>query len=107
MASVKALHLERLRYVFNSCLVHEVSKADLRARSASEIVDAAFALYRQHALQLIVVTAIATAPSIIYALVMSSAPPTTPADLMKQLPVIGVVTAQIARNQTDRGLCVS
>ena len=67
-----------------------MSKTDLRSRSASEIVDAAFALYRQHALQLIVVTAIATAPSIIYSLVMSGAPPTTPEEIMKQLPVIGV-----------------
>jgi len=67
-----------------------MSKIDLRARSASEIVDAAFALYRQHALQLIVVTAIATAPSIIYSLLMSGAAPTTPDEIMKQLPVIAL-----------------
>ena len=61
---------------------------NLRARSASEIIDASFALYRQHAMQLIVVTAVAMAPSIIYTLLMSGTPPVTAADVLRQLPVV-------------------
>ncbi|MBC8087752.1 MAG: hypothetical protein H7Z40_10840, partial [Phycisphaerae bacterium] len=54
-----------------------MSDTSLRPRGVSEIVDAAFALYRRHALQYIVVAAIATAPSLIISLLYVSTPPTT------------------------------
>lgn len=52
----------------------------------SEIVDAAFALYRRHALQYIVVAAIATAPSLILSLLLVSTPPKELTEIWKYLP---------------------
>jgi hypothetical protein len=46
---------------------------DLRARSASELVDAALALYRRDLLQYVMVTAIAYAPAIILQIVLQDA----------------------------------
>lgn len=66
----------------------------LRARGVSEIVDAAFALYRLNGMQYIVVAAIATAPSLILSLFLTSTPPTTPADLLRTFPaiIVGIIS---------------
>jgi hypothetical protein len=85
-----------------------MSDTSLRARGVSEIVDAAFALYRRHALQYIVVTAIATAPSLILSLWLVSTPPATMADLWKMLPgmlvslfTYSMVSAVVSRMGSD------
>lgn len=72
-----------------------MSDTNLRPRSISEIVDAAFALYRRNALQYIVVTALATAPQLILTLlIQGGAAPTSPGDLIKMTPVylLAIVT---------------
>jgi len=53
----------------------------LRTRTVSEIVDAAFALYRQHALQYMVVTALATSPLLVLELVVSNGSRALPAPI--------------------------
>jgi hypothetical protein len=50
-----------------------MSELRLRARTVSEIVDAAFALYRQHATQYILVTAVAFSPLLIIQLFLTDA----------------------------------
>ncbi|MEP6766723.1 MAG: hypothetical protein ABJB66_20575 [Gemmatimonadaceae bacterium] len=75
-----------------------MSDANLRARSTSEIVDAAFALYRRNAMQYIVVTALATAPQVILTLlIQGGTTPAAPGDLLKLLPVylLSLVTFQL------------
>lgn len=65
-----------------------MSDTDLRARSTSEIVDAAFSLYRRHAMQYTLVTAIAYSPVLIVSLMMPGfRDPQTPSDLMGLLPL--------------------
>lgn len=71
-----------------------MSDTSLRARGVSEIVDAAFALYRRHALQYIVVAAIATAPSLVLSLTLVSTPPTSIAEMWRYLP--GVLTGLLS-----------
>lgn len=85
-----------------------MSDTSLRVRGVSEIVDAAFALYRLNGLQYIVVAAIATAPSLILSLFLTSTPPTTPAEALRYLPAIIVstisytlVSAMIVRMGSD------
>lgn len=72
-----------------------MSDANLRVRSVSEIVDAAFALYRRHGMQYITLAALASAPALILNLILSGgAPPTTAAGLTKLLPgtIIGMIS---------------
>ena len=72
-----------------------MSDTSLRVRSISEIVDAAFALYRRNGMQYVTMAAIASAPSIILSLVLSGgATPVTLADLSKVVPgaLISVIT---------------
>jgi hypothetical protein len=59
-----------------------MSDIELRKRSATEIVDAAFQLYRRHALVFIMVTALAYAPWLVLNLILfrSISTPTAPAD---------------------------
>ena len=68
-----------------------MSDTNLRARSVSEIVDAAFALYRRHSGQYILVVALAHVPTLILQIVMqaSRAPGSTPslANSMLLMPV--------------------
>lgn len=86
-----------------------MSHIDLRARSTSEIVDAAFALYRRDAMQYTVVTAIAYSPVLIFTLLNPSArEPQTLADLQGVLPVYlvsflayAIVSAVIVRMGAD------
>jgi hypothetical protein len=86
-----------------------MTQIDLRARSASEIVDAAFALYRRDAMQYTVITAIAYSPVLIYSLLNPDArTPQTPSDLIGLLPVglvsfltAGVVSAVVVRMGAD------
>ena len=64
-------------------------------RTVSEIVDAAFALYRRNGMQYITMAALATAPSLILNSILSGgATPTTLADFSKLLPgmLIGIIT---------------
>src|SRR5690349_11580309 len=62
-----------------------MSDTSLRARGPSEIVDAAFALYRRHAGPYLMVTAIAMTPVLILNLLFSSLPPAEPTlELMVQ-----------------------
>lgn len=62
--------------------------SNLRARSTSEIVDAAFALYRRHFVQYLMITAIAYSPVLILSLVTPNAlQPQTGRDLLGLLPV--------------------
>lgn len=68
-----------------------MSDTSLRARSVSEIVDAAFALYRRHALQYIAVSAIATAPGLIINLILISGPLQDPAEFWRYLPGYGLM----------------
>lgn len=53
----------------------------LRTRTTSELVDAAFSLYRRHAMQYILVGAIGYSPFLILQLVTTGTAPTTPAAL--------------------------
>ncbi|MDQ6610910.1 MAG: glycerophosphoryl diester phosphodiesterase membrane domain-containing protein [Gemmatimonadota bacterium] len=72
-----------------------MSDTNLRTRSVSEIVDAAFALYRRNAMQYIVITALATAPQLILTLlIQGTVQPKAPGDLLRLLPVylLGIVT---------------
>lgn len=72
-----------------------MSDSNLRVRSISEIVDAAFELFRRNALQYITAAAIATAPSIILNLILNGgAEPTTIAGALSMIPgvIIGVIT---------------
>ena len=69
--------------------------SNLRVRSVSEIVDAAFSLYRRHAKQYITIAAIATAPSLIINLLLGGGvEPITPGDFIRMVPgvIIGLVT---------------
>lgn len=62
--------------------------SNLRARSTSEIVDAAFALYRRHFVQYLMITAIAYSPVLILSLLSRNAlQPQTGRDLLGLLPV--------------------
>lgn len=66
-----------------------MSDTDLRARSASEIVDAAFALYRRNMLEYVMVTAIAYSPYIVATLLMGAYRPLTdPSQVWNVLPVM-------------------
>ena len=86
-----------------------MSHIDLRARSTSEIVDAAFALYRRDAMQYTLVTAIAYSPVLIYSLLNPAArSPQTPDDVFGLLPVYlvsflayAIVSAVIVRMGAD------
>lgn len=72
-----------------------MSDTNLRVRSISEIVDAAFVLFRRHSLQYITLAAIATAPSLILNLFLSGGvTPTGMSSVMRLLPgiIIGVIT---------------
>ena len=72
-----------------------MSDTTLRTRSISEIVDAAFALYRRNAMQYIVITALATAPQLILTLLIPGATtPKAPGDLVRLLPiyVLAIIT---------------
>jgi hypothetical protein len=55
-----------------------VTELRLRPRTVSELVDAAFALYRQDATQYILVAAIGNAPLLILQLILPAANPATP-----------------------------
>ena len=57
---------------------HYVTDLLLRPRSVSELVDAAFALYRRHSLQYILVAALANAPLLILQLLLPDANPFSP-----------------------------
>jgi hypothetical protein len=75
-----------------------MSDTDLRARSTSEIVDAAFSLYHRHAMQYTLVTAIAYSPVLIISLMMPGLRnPQTPFDLMAVLPVylVSIITVSL------------
>lgn len=86
-----------------------MSHIDLRARSTSEIVDAAFALYRRDAMQYTLVTAIAYSPVLIYSLLSPAARnPQTPDDVLGMVPVYlvsflayAIVSAVIVRMGAD------
>ena len=72
-----------------------MTDSNLRVRSVSEIVDAAFSLYRRHAKQYITIAAIATAPSLIINLLLGGGvEPITPGDFIRMVPgvIIGLVT---------------
>ena len=72
-----------------------MTDSNLRVRSISEIVDAAFSLYRRHAKQYITIAAIATAPSLIINLLLGGGvEPITPGDFIRMVPgvIIGLVT---------------
>lgn len=86
-----------------------MTDTNLRARSTSEIVDAAFALYRQNLLQYVMVTAVAYAPVLILSLLNSAAlEPQTASDLYSLLPVylvsfvtMALITGVVARMGSD------
>ncbi|MEO7522057.1 MAG: hypothetical protein ABIW79_09600 [Gemmatimonas sp.] len=86
-----------------------MSDIDLRARSTSEIVDAAFSLYRRHFLQYTVVTAIAYSPVLLVSLLLPGfRNPQTPSDLVGILPVylvsiitVGLVSGVIMHMGSD------
>jgi hypothetical protein len=59
-----------------------VTELRLRPRTVSELVDAAFALYRQDATQYILVAAIGNAPLLILQLIMPAANPATPEQVL-------------------------
>ncbi|MEP6834862.1 MAG: hypothetical protein ABJB74_15820 [Gemmatimonas sp.] len=66
-----------------------MSGTDLRARSASELVDAAFALYRRDLMQYVLVTAVAYAPSTIARLLLNTLSATPDiSDLWKFVPFV-------------------
>jgi hypothetical protein len=58
-----------------------MSELRLRARTVSEIVDTAFALYRQHAAQYILVTAVAFSPLLILQLLLPDSMQPSPGNL--------------------------
>src|SRR5687768_184061 len=65
-----------------------MSDTDLRARSTSEIIDAAFSLYSRNALQYTLVTAIAYSPVLLMSLLMPGLrDPQAPAALSALFPV--------------------
>src|ERR1043166_956949 len=64
----------------------------LRSRTVSEVVDTAFALYRRHATQYILVTALASAPSLILQLVLPSATPQTMNDIGWPVLIVSVAS---------------
>ena len=66
-------------------MLESVADLHLRPRSVSELVDAAFALYRRDALQYILVAAIGNAPLLVFQLLMPALNPSTPAQLMAGL----------------------
>ena len=82
-----------------------MADTNLRARSISEIVDAAFALYKQNAMQYIVMMAIAYAPVLLINLTLvGGKAPTTLPDVIKVLPgaivrifATSIIGAMIAR----------
>lgn len=86
-----------------------MSQIDLRARSTSEIVDAAFALYRRDAMQYTVIGAIAYSPVLILSVLTTGArAPTTLSDVWGAMPVLlvsflvyAVVSAVIVRMGAD------
>lgn len=83
--------------------------SNLRARSISEIVDAAFSLYRQHFLQYVMVTAIAYSPVLVLTLLSPKAmQPQTPSDLLAVVPIylvsfitMSLVAGVVARMGSD------
>jgi hypothetical protein len=86
-----------------------MADTNLRARSTSEIIDAAFALYKQNGMQYTVVAAIAYAPVLIINLIMvGGTPPTAFADFGRLIPgmiasilALTLVSAMIARMGSD------
>lgn len=86
-----------------------MSDTNLRVRSVSEIVDAAFSLYRRNGMQYITLAALATAPSIIASLLLNGGvQPATAGDLGKTIPVLiigfityGLTSAVIVRMGSD------
>lgn len=86
-----------------------MTDTNLRARSTSEIVDAAFALYRQNLLQYVMVTAVAYAPVLIMSLLKTNAlEPQSASDLYAMLPVylvsfltMALITGVVARMGAD------
>lgn len=72
-----------------------MSDTNLRVRSISEIVDAAFVLYRRNGMQYITMAALATAPSLILNLILGGgASPTTVGQFTRMIPgmIIGIIT---------------
>ena len=69
-----------------------MSDSTLRARTTSEIVDAAFALYRRHSGQYIIVTALAHVPALILQIVLqgSVTDPASPQAIINSLIVLPV-----------------
>lgn len=86
-----------------------MTDSNLRARSTSEIVDAAFALYRQNLLQYVMVTAVAYAPVLVMSLLSTNAlEPQSASDLYALLPVytvsfvtMALITGVVARMGSD------
>lgn len=75
-----------------------MSDTDLRARSTSEIVDAAFALYGRHVVPYTVVTAIAYSPVLILSLLIPGfRDPQTPSDLIGLVPlyIVSIISASL------------
>ncbi len=89
--------------------IQYVTDTNLRARSTSEIVDAAFALYRQNFLQYVMVTAVAYAPVLILSLLNAGAlEPQSASDLYSMLPVylvsfvtMALITGVVSRMGSD------
>ncbi len=77
-----------------------LSDIDIRARSATEIVDAAFSLYRQNIGDYVLVTAILSLPGILLTLMLQGGKPVgTPGDMYRMLPVyaVSIVFGAIAK----------
>ena len=69
-----------------------MSELRLRSRTVSEIVDAAFALYRRNAMQYILVTALASSPLLILQLLLPDAAQPAPGNLLSW-PVVALSVA--------------